>query len=86
MQGRTGLCKLLTPLFGCLLLTDVSLATSAEHNEVNIYSYRQPFLIKPILEAFEGGIRDTGKCSVRAEGAELSVCRWKVSSRLLIWY
>ncbi|WP_261841130.1 extracellular solute-binding protein [Aliamphritea ceti] len=40
---------------GCLLFG----SSSAMASEINIYSYRQPFLIKPILEAFEAqsGIR-----------------------------
>jgi len=44
--------------FNILLLTLTFFTSSALSNEVNVYSYRQPFLIQPIFDAFtkESGI------------------------------
>ena len=50
---RTGL------LSAALLASAAIAAPAAAEGEVNIYSYRQPFLIEPLLEAFtkETGIK-----------------------------
>ncbi|MBC8241954.1 MAG: hypothetical protein H8E30_15970, partial [Alphaproteobacteria bacterium] len=49
----------LTIALGALLWTAAGTATDAVAEEVNLYSSRQPFLMKPLLEAFtaETGIK-----------------------------
>ncbi len=56
-QKSSGTLNLLMPVFA-VALAALSIAPAAyAAGEVNVYSYRQPFLIKPMLDAFT---KDTG--------------------------
>jgi iron(III) transport system substrate-binding protein len=53
LARATALATLIFPAFA------LSIAHAEDSGEVNIYSYRQPYLINPLLEAFtkETGIK-----------------------------
>lgn len=46
-------------LFGAALLTTLAVPAFAQSGEVNVYSYREPGLIQPLLDRFtaETGIK-----------------------------
>ena len=57
MVKRVIRVKILVSLMAVLVLSMGIVASAGANGEVNIYSYRQPFLIKPMLSAFT---RQTG--------------------------